>query len=208
MNPSATPPRVWGVIPAAGFGRRMGLAKQALPYGNSTMAGSVVAALLASKVHGVVVVTRPALADQLGLPAGDDRVRVAFNREPDSDMLESIRVGLAALADCGPRESDGVLVVPADMPELSASTCSACAAAYRALPGAIIIATHGGVRGHPIIFPWSLRRAVEHLTGGLRELAARNPQLARLIPCDDAAVTRDLDTPEDYDRLSREERRS
>ena len=42
--------RVWGIIPAAGMSRRMGRTKQSLPFGGSTIAGTVTRILLDAKV--------------------------------------------------------------------------------------------------------------------------------------------------------------
>lgn len=96
---------------------------------------------------------------------------------------------------------DGVLVVPADMPSLSADTCRKCIAAFVTDPGRIVIATYLGKRGHPIIFPLSLRTMVEGLEGGLRELRHRYPNRVQFVETGDPAVIQDIDTLEDYDRL-------
>jgi molybdenum cofactor cytidylyltransferase len=200
MTPHSAHVRFWAVVPAAGAGRRMGGPKPALPYGESTMAATVVSTLLAAGVNGVVVVTRNELRERLKL-LDDPRVRTALNDAANSEMLDSIRIGLEALEAWPAAGRDAAVVVPADMPMLSAATCAACLAAYRAEPGCIVIAAHAGVRGHPLIFPLALREEVARLSGGLRELARRRPELIRLVACDDPAVTRDVNTPADYARL-------
>ncbi|RME39327.1 MAG: nucleotidyltransferase family protein [Planctomycetota bacterium] len=87
---------IWGIVPAAGYGRRMGQPKQTLPFAGSTVTGTVVRTLLAAGVDGLIVVTRRALRIDLDLPA-DPRIVVCFNEDADSEMIDSIRLGLRTL---------------------------------------------------------------------------------------------------------------
>ncbi len=204
MSALRQPVRIWGVIPAAGMGRRMGEAKQVLPYGQSTMVAEVTRALLEAGLDGVVVVTRTALLARLDLPT-DPRVRLATNDDPDSEMIDSIRIGLLSLCgtEIGGRgwpvaEQDGVLVIPADMPRAGAQVCRACVAAYVASPARIVVATHAGRRGHPIIFPLALQPTVERMEGGLRNLLQLFPKRVHHLEIADPGVVSDIDTPRDY----------
>jgi molybdenum cofactor cytidylyltransferase len=192
--------RVWGIIPAAGLSRRMGRAKQLLPYQGSTLAATVTRTLLDADVGGVVVVTRSELLDDLQLP-NDARVRVAQNDDPDSEMIDSVRVGLVALSQFQPGDDDGVLVVPADMPTLSAQTCRTCIATYLSNPSRIVVATYQGQRGHPIVFPLALRHLVFQLHGGLRMLPRTCPDQVLLVHIDDPGVSFDVDLTGDYESL-------
>lgn len=190
---------VWAIVPAAGHGRRMGRAKQALSWGDSTLAATVVATLLRGGVRAVIVVTRSELLDVLRLP-DDSRVRTVVNDKVESEMIDSIRAGLRSLPQAASAAPRGVLVVPADMPRLTESVVAACLAAFRAEPGRIIVASRGDRRGHPLVFPLWLRREVDGLRGGLRQLAERRPELVRLVECADDGVMDDIDTPADYAR--------
>ncbi len=192
--------RVWGIIPAAGLGRRMGRPKQTLTYRGSTMAGTVTTALLTAGASGVVVVTRTELVERLQLP-DDSRIDIAINDDPDSEMIDSIRIGIAALDRFQPGERDGVLVVPADMPTLAAQSGCVCMETFRSTSDRIIVATHHGKRGHPIIFPYAMRRIVSNLTGGLRMLPRIHEDRVTLVEVDDPGVRLDVDTNEDYKKL-------
>ena len=193
--------RVWGIVPAAGVGRRMGRSKQALPYRDSTLTSTVVRTLLSSGVNGIVVVTRTSLLEALELP-DDPRVEIALNDNDTSQMIDSVRIGLAGLGNEPPSSTDGILVVPADMPSLLADTCRRCMDAYVRDPGRIIIATCEARRGHPIIFPFSMGSAVDRLDGGLNELPKQFPERVTLVEVDDPGTLVDVDTPADYDQLS------
>lgn len=197
--PQPSAPRLWGIVPAAGFGRRMGCAKQTLPFRDSTVGATVVETLLAAGLDGVVCVTRREILEALRLPV-DPRVQIAFNDKDQSEMIDSIRIGLACLDRCA-GDSDGVLVAPADMPELTVEACVRCAAAHRDDPSRISIAAFEGRRGHPIIFPFELRHALAGGARSLRELRTRFPDRVRVIPCDGADVVCDMNVPGDYERI-------
>ncbi len=209
--------RIWAIVPAAGLGRRMGGPKQTLSFRGSTLAGTVTRTLLAAGVDSLVVVTRTPLVSELELP-DDTRVRIAFNDNDAAEMIDSVRIGLTAIVDEQSRGGEatvainetesasaptGVLVVPADMPTVSVDTCRKCIGAYVADPQRIVIATHAARRGHPIIFPLSLRAALDRLSGGLNELPRQSPERVHLVEVDDPGATRDVDALTDYESLRR-----
>ena len=195
--------RVWGVIPAAGLGQRMGRGrpKQLLSYQGSTFAAAVTRTLLEAGASGVVVVTRTQLSEQLRLP-DDARVHTAVNDNTGSEMIDSIRIGLTRLDGLGAKGADGVSVVPADMPALRKESCRVCITAYEADPRRIVVATYRKQRGHPIIFPFALREEIDNLDGGLRMLPRLFPTRVCLVDVDDPGVQTDVDTVGDYKRLS------
>ncbi|MBU0717863.1 MAG: nucleotidyltransferase family protein [Planctomycetes bacterium] len=192
--------RVWAIVPAAGMSRRMGRPKQSLAFGTSTITGTVTRTLLAAGVAGVVVVTRTDLVDRLELPE-DARVHVAFNDDADSEMIDSIRIGLAMLEPPRVGDRDGIMVIPGDMPTLASGTCRRCITAYAEDPARIVITTHEGRRGHPIVFPFALRGIVRELKGGLRMLPQERPENVFLLAVEDAGAGLDIDTRDDYASL-------
>jgi len=192
--------RIWGVIPAAGMGRRMGRPKQSLAFRGSTMAGAVVNTVLCAGVSGVVVVTRTELVEKLELPT-DPRITMAINDDSESEMIDSIRIGLTTVDEFRPGERDGILVVPADMPTLAVETCRVCVDRFRSAPQRIVVAAYQGKRGHPIIFPYAMREIVRGLTGGLRMLPQTYEDRLTLVTVDDPGADLDIDTSEDYEKL-------
>ena len=235
MSTLAARVQVYGIVPAAGSSRRMGRPKPSLPYGDSTMVGILVRTLLNADLDGVVVVTRSELAASLDLPR-DPRIVIVYNDDANSEMIDSVRAGLMHLVIAerlkrrnaetqkrrNARMNDrflfsafprfcvsgrvGVLIVPADMPAIRVETYRACLAAFAVDPESLVIAANGGRRGHPIIFPWSLGADVMGLHNGLRELAQIHADRVRLVETGDPGVTRDVDSPDDYQRLRSAER--
>jgi len=217
--PAAASPRVFAIVPAAGQGRRMGADKLLLDVAGRPLLLAVLEPLSAADIAGLVVVTRSDLADRLDscraydAPAGGRcSPTLVYNDDPASEMIDSIRLGLSAWIGGGPRSSasrpstavDGILVCPADQPGIATADFNACITAFRAEPHRIVVATHHGRRGHPLIFPASLTDFVHSpaCDGGLRALREHHPERVMLVECTSPAVVRDIDTPDDYARLA------
>ncbi len=199
---------VFGLVPAAGLSLRMGTAKQTLPYQNSTVTGYIVQSLLVANLEAVIVVTRSELTDEIGLPS-NHRLHVVINDEPGSQMMDSILLGLHKIDEMEGLSASsfnslptiGVLVMPGDMPTVSSKVCSKCIEAFKKDPTKIVIATHQGKRGHPIVFPFSLRQELESTTGGLNELPRSHADLVCEVDANTPTILHDVDTPSDYDSL-------
>ena len=200
---SATP-LVYAVIPAAGRSQRMKAPKQLLPFGDSTVLECVIETVLAAPTSGLAVVTHAAVAAELDL-AEDPRFITVINDDAESQMLDSIRMGVGALHEAfEPGGDSGILVCPGDMPAVGVEDAVACIIAFVERRDTIIVASHQGKRGHPIIIPQSMVPELETIhEGGLAELLTRFPDKVQAVECSTPAVTRDLDTPQDYDELSR-----
>jgi len=184
-----------GVVLAAGQSRRMGRPKLLLSWGQTTVIGSVLDALLGGGVAEPLVVVRPT---DLALRAllAQRRVRIVENQDPLADMLGSARCGLRALPD----PVDSVLLTPADLPRLNAPLIAMMLNGFQRLSRGILVPVWQGRRGHPLIFAAQYRQEIlERYDGvGLRGLLAAHPEDVTEWPAPDAAVLEDLDTPDEY----------
>lgn len=198
--------RVVALILAAGQSRRMGRTKQLLAFRNSTIIESVIEAVLESSVDGVVIVANKQVRDFLGndLP---ERFFVTVNDAEQSEMIESVQIGLQCIHDnFDLAEDDGILILLGDQPQMTGGIITTCAEAWRlprkTQPG-ILIATYNRRRGHPTIFASSILDEVEGwpATQTLNELARAHPEAVRELPIT-SPMPVDVNTPEDYDRLN------
>jgi len=180
--------------------------KQLLPYQDGTIIEAVIEAVLASSVDGLVVVANPQVAEFLG-KALPERCSVAVNDDPASQMLDSVKIGAARIeVEFKPQDDDGVLVLLADQPQVSAGTITTCVEAYRLPkhhPG-ILIAAYRGHRGHPSIFSVAFLREIRDWGSDrkLSDLAYEHPAAVRELAITTAPMPLDVNTPEDYDRLT------
>ncbi len=176
-------PAVSAIVPAAGLSTRMGGPnKMLLPYGESTIVGTVVRTLLACDLDVVVVTGRDAaLVSEAAEPA-----RAVFNERYREGLGTSIACGVAA---CPP--DHGYLIALGDMPELSTDVVRLLAA--QAEPDAIlapVYAQEPDRPGHPVLFGSIYRESLLGLTGdeGARAVLRANRGKLRLIPVAGALV--------------------
>jgi molybdenum cofactor cytidylyltransferase len=183
---------IGAIVLAAGSSSRMGRSKATLTMGplGRTFVDAIAETLDAAGVSAVRVVVAPGL----------DRTPRSgvVNPNPSAGMLSSVQCGLRAFQD----PLDAVLVWPVDHPLVERGTVLAMIAAFRRDGAPIVVPTHGGRRGHPVLFaacvfpelltadPSCGARAVVHAHDNRLELAVA-----------DRGVIQDIDTPDDYARI-------
>jgi len=111
-------------------------------------------------------------------------------------MAASIRTGVMALPDA----TSDVMILPADMPELTAEDLQHVWAAH-VTQGLTRGASADGNPGHPVIFPRDLFRELETLRGdeGAKAVLVRHRQRLNIVPLPDNHALTDLDTPEAWE---------
>jgi CTP:molybdopterin cytidylyltransferase MocA len=183
------------LILAAGASSRMrGGDKLLEPVGDRPLLARIAAAALQTGLPVVVALPpdRPARDRALdGLAVA--RVTVG---DPSAGMAESLKAGLSAVPP-----DHGVMLLLADLPEITGPDLARIAEAWRAEPEAILRgAAADGTAGHPVCFPPDLRDELETLKGdeGARSVIVRHRARLRLVPLPDRHAVTDLDTPEDW----------
>jgi molybdenum cofactor cytidylyltransferase len=194
----------FALLPAAGKSRRMGRAKLSLPLGDRTILEHVVAALRQAEVEHILVVVGPHVPELAGL-AGEAGAYVCQLAEDTADMRTTVEHGLCWLENrFQPRPDDAWLLVPADHPALDADVIRALEQAQASHPDhSIFVPTFRGQRGHPILLTWRHVESIrEHPAGqGLNTYVRGHATQTMEVRVESEAILRDLDTPEDYQRL-------
>jgi molybdenum cofactor cytidylyltransferase len=191
----------YGLIPAAGKSRRMGRAKLLLPLGDTTVLERVVWAVRAAGVADIVVVVAPNTADiaRLAASAGAHVVELA---KDTPDMRATVMHGLGWIANrFQPRADDGWLLLPADHPTVRPEVVRALLALGD--ERSIVVPTHAGRRGHPTWFAWLHAAELTAFSPdvGLNAYIRAHAEQTRQVSWPDAEILRDLDTPDDYQKL-------
>lgn len=191
------------IILAAGASERMGYPKALLGYRGRPFLTGIVEACFAAGVDKRVVVLGY-YADKILEEIDLTDVIVAMNDDLDAGPIGSVRAGLAALAAF---PVDAVLVWPVDRPHVAVSTIEALLDTFRTTHQPIVVPTHGGRRGHPVVFA---RRVFAELLGapngeGARAVVHRDSSRVAEVAVEDPAVLEDFNTPEDYKKLLRRE---
>jgi CTP:molybdopterin cytidylyltransferase MocA len=183
---------VAGVLLAAGAGRRYGMPKALVPYGDGLLVDHGLATLAAGGVAPIVVVLGAQSGDVLAWTALPGAI-VVVNPDWDSGMGSSLRAALAAL---GGSSADAVIVLLVDTPGITAAAVERVAAHGR--PEALTAATYRGEMGHPVLLGrdhWAGVAAAATGDRGARPYLRAHRDRVLLVPCDDIADGGDTDTP-------------
>ena len=185
------------ILLAAGESRRMGAFKQLLTFGGKTFVECCADHLLAAPVDELVVVTGHRATD-VCRALGSRPLRVVHNPDYREGMSSSVKCGVAALAPA----ADAVLVALADQPQIATATITRVIAEYEQHAPLIVIPTHGGRRGHPLLIDLRLRDELLTFDAsqGLRQVVhAHAADVVQIEVMTDTVLT-DFDYPEDYRR--------
>jgi CTP:molybdopterin cytidylyltransferase MocA len=182
------------VIPAAGASRRMGDRDKLLEPvdGKPLLRGIAERALT---VSGDVIVTLPSLTHPRAGALEGLSVRQITVPDAGDGMSASLRRAGALVPDT----VEGLMILPADMPDLTEDDLRHVIQAFSDASGAFLVQATGadGTPGHPVIFPSDLLPEFQNLTGdsGARAiLQANRHRLIRVALAGENALT-DLDTP-------------
>ncbi|MGD1075052.1 MAG: nucleotidyltransferase family protein [Thermodesulfovibrionales bacterium] len=174
----------------------MGRVKQLLPVGDKPAIRRCLDSILSSGITDSIVVLGAhgaQIADVIrGLP-----VTITLNQEAESEMAESVRLGLNAIDP----SSSGVFICLADHPLVSAETFKRLIEGHAEDQDKIIVPLYNGRAGHPTLFP---RHVLEELYTGLnlRDILKRDPDRVKYIHVIDEGVILDMDTAKDYEKIN------
>jgi molybdenum cofactor cytidylyltransferase len=186
------------VILAAGASSRMGSPKQLLRFRGQSLLRRAIETARDVPAEQVIVVLGYA-ADRLLAEVEPTGATVVLNDQWMEGVSTSLRGGLAAVAP----ESRGVFVYPADMPLITPEALRELAHRQQASGRPAAVTEVGGVRGVPVFLTRSLFPALmiqEGDVGGAHYLRA-HPDLVEAVHFADPDLVRDVDRPEDYERL-------
>jgi len=188
---------VAAIVLAAGESQRFGQPKQLLRVGNKTMIQHVVDIALDSPVEQVIVVLG-CRAAEIGASIAGRPVQVVVNQEWKSGLSSSVQAGLAAVKP----EVGAALFVLADQPGVTTEVIAKLVERYRETRAPIVVPTHRGRRGNPVLFDRSLFRELMEVKGdqGGRQLIAEHGGELEEIEVETEAILADIDTADDYQR--------
>src|SRR5271156_2900555 len=181
-------------ILAAGESRRMGRPKALVPFEGLTF----VEHLLAATRHPRIAVVRVVLganAESIQSELKLDPEMVVVNREWEQGQLSSIQIAIRSLP---PQETSGLLLCPVDHPLITSHLVSRLIAEFDTDRKLIVLPTHQGRRGHPVIFHANLYSELLAASAnvGARQVVWAHPDAIAEIETDEAGVILNLNDPE------------
>ncbi|WP_292292082.1 nucleotidyltransferase family protein [Marivita sp.] len=183
------------VIPAAGASRRMGDRDKLLePVDGLPLLRVVAERALA--VSEDVIVTLPDLTH----PRADALHGLGVTQIAVPDARNGMSASLRRAASAVSQEAEGVMILPADMPDITEDDLRQVLQAFEDASGEFLVQATGadGTPGHPVIFPADLIAEFKSLSGdeGARAIVhANRTRLIRVALPSDHALT-DLDSPD------------
>jgi molybdenum cofactor cytidylyltransferase len=184
------------VILGAGRSRRMGQPKLILPWGETTVVGQIARTLQAAGIARISVVTGAA-REQVESALAGLTVETIYNPEYErSEMLASLKLGLAAQ----PSETQAILVVLGDQPGIEESVVRRVTMGFFETQARLVAPSYQKRRGHPWLVQRSLWEEILDLPTDqtLRDFLNRHGEEIAYVTVDTASILKDIDTPADY----------
>jgi molybdenum cofactor cytidylyltransferase len=177
------------IILAAGKSTRMGQQKMLMPWGETTVLGTVIQTLRAAEIEDITLVTNTEIAARMS----NTDVRISENN--NGEMLVSLQVGLQAQNTT----AEATLICLGDQPQIEEGSVRSVCEAFRKSRSTLVVPSYQMRRGHP----WLAARSVwgEILTtqgNSMREFLSGHANQIEYVNLDTATILQDLDTPDDY----------
>jgi molybdenum cofactor cytidylyltransferase len=188
--------RIAAIVLAAGKSERMGRPKALLPFRDSTFLEHILETIKRSGITETVVVVGHHADTIL---TAIHVARPVINADYEKGMTTSIQAGIRELAP----DVDGAMLFLVDHPVVEPATIDALIRHFR--PGCIVLPTYRGRRGHPVLFS---RAVMEEIAGlppnvGANTIVWKDPSRIAEVPLNDAGITIDIDTPEQFETFQR-----
>ncbi len=190
---------IYGIVLAAGEGKRMGKEKLTLPLGGKQLIEWVLQAAKLTPLDKYFLVVRP--EDKEIIKTGKKwGAEIVINSEYKTGMSSSIRKALHKISS---EELEGFFVLLGDQPLINPSIL------YRMLltfvPGKkeIIVPFYKDRQGNPVFFDGYWKDELMKLSGdvGGRVLIKAHPEIIKRYKISDESILLDIDREEDYERI-------
>jgi molybdenum cofactor cytidylyltransferase len=194
---------IGAVILAAGTSSRMGATKQLLRMGDATLLTRVLTTVRSSRIDEIVLVLgHEAAAIEASIDARN--LKLVINERYREGMASSLAAGLAALTP----QISAAFIVLADQPFVLPNTLDQLIAAYDATRAPIVMPTHNGTRGNPVLLDRSIFSEITALKGdvGARAIFANHMEEIQKVPVDDPGILVDFDNQEDWEKFQQQQK--
>jgi len=190
---------IYGIILAAGEGKRMGKVKLTLPLGNKKLIEWVLRAVKLTPLDKYFLVVRP--EDKEIIKTGEKwGAEIVFNPECKSGMSSSIQKALSLIPSEG---VEGFFLILGDQPLITSRIINKLIKSFSPGKGEIVVPYFKNKRGNPVLFDICWKDELMAVTGdvGGRVLIKAHPEKIKRVNISDETILFDIDREEDYEKM-------
>lgn len=182
--------KVWGIILAAGEGKRAGGGKLSRAIMGKPMLQCVVEMAVQSDLDDVLLITgyERDLGERI---AKHFSIKSYFNSDYPLGMSTSLKLGMYEV----PSGISAVVVLLGDMPYIQRETLEAIINLHKTTGGRIIIPVYNGKKGHPVLISCIYKGEIYNISGdiGAREIIKKHVDEVVCFETDDPGILQDID---------------
>jgi len=191
---------ITAIILAAGDSSRMGSPKALLSLEDSTFLEVILTRIRKANYENVIVVLGhhyDLICNTITMTKEYDIIR---NPNPEQGQLSSLKLTLSKIKQA----AQGALIVLVDHPLVSDETYQIIYEKACEKPDSIIIPVHNNRKGHPVYFGKKFFKALNQapISHGARYVVHNNESSVIEVPVADEGVIKDIDTPEQYNKIT------
>ena len=198
--------KIGAVILAAGMSSRMGSSKQLLPLHGKPLIYYPISQAFRQNFDPIVVIAGKYIKEIEKVMIDYKNVTYLYNQDHQTGMASSLKLGIEAVSN----QVDAVFIFLGDQPFVPDEVVQKVIEEYkhhRTNGVRIVRPFYDGKPGHPILFDASLFEQFQHISGdeGGRNIIRRHQEQLKLIDFSNSLWGMDVDTPEDYERVKKDE---
>lgn len=187
---------IYGIILAAGEGKRMGKVKLTLPLGDKQLIEWVLQAVKLTPLDRYFLVVRPEDKDiiKIGKAWGAE---IVLNPDFRKGMSTSIKKALLKINN---QEVEGFFLILGDQPLITSKIINKLIKSFSPGKEEIIVPYFKDKRGNPVLFDICWKDELIAVTGdvGGRVLIKAHPEKIKRVNISDRAILFDIDQEKDY----------
>ena len=187
------------IILSAGLSTRMKQAKLLMPWGNTSVLGTVINAFRNAGVVDIRVITG-GYREEVEREAGLNHATCIFNPNfANGEMLDSVRTGINSILESSYKAA---FIALGDQPAVSCEDIYQMMQIFNETRAPLIIPSYEMRRGHPWLVAKKLWPSILNLKPPktMRDFIEENKDQITYYVVKNSRILEDLDTPEDYEK--------